>query len=139
MNQEINLTEETIVRKIYWDNQGWLFDRGLDLNENERDETRSKIVDEDTFWKTMWTPTHHAWKMVNGELINVRDQETPVEEIIENIRNERDNEVFPIINRGPLWHETLTDQQRQELRQWYKAWLDAPKTLQMPTKPQWLI
>lgn len=54
------------------------------------------------------------------------------------IREARENQCFPIINRGELWYETLTAEQRQELAVWYQAWLDAPQTLKMPNTPSWL-
>lgn len=54
------------------------------------------------------------------------------------IRVQRDEEVFPIINRGAAWYATLTEEQSLELQAWYQAWLDAPDTLVIPTKPSWL-
>ena len=54
------------------------------------------------------------------------------------IRYRRENECFPIINRGSLWYDTLTDEQKAELSVWYHAWLDAPQTMVIPTKPTWL-
>lgn len=54
------------------------------------------------------------------------------------IRIRRERECFRIINRGSLWYDTLTNQQKDELKVWYKAWLDAPSTLVIPTLPTWL-
>jgi len=54
------------------------------------------------------------------------------------LRQQREQECFPIINRGLLWHETLLEQQKYELRAWYAAWLDAPQTKHVPQKPMWL-
>lgn len=54
------------------------------------------------------------------------------------IRERREIECFSIMNRGIAWWEPLSDTQKQELRQWYQAWLNAPATLQIPTKPSWL-
>jgi len=125
--------------KIYYDESGWVFDRNLEnLNENERSETRMIIVDEKMYNNTFTSPLHFAWKVESGHLISVRYQETPIEETIEYIRNERENEVFSIINRGIFWYETLTNIQKDELRQWYMKWLEAPTTLAIPEKPYWL-
>jgi hypothetical protein len=54
------------------------------------------------------------------------------------LRAQREAECFSIINRGTLWHETLTEQQKYELRTWYKSWLDVTSTKQIPPKPCWL-
>lgn len=60
------------------------------------------------------------------------------EDTLRDIRMRRESECFPIINRGQLWYNNLTEEQTQELNQWYKAWLDAPDTLVTPEKPSWL-
>lgn len=54
------------------------------------------------------------------------------------IRARRESECFPIINRGELWYNNLTDMQKAELAEWYAAWLNAPETLKIPTRPEWL-
>lgn len=56
----------------------------------------------------------------------------------EYIRDRRAKECFPIINRGKLWYDTLTDEQVNELTAWYEAWLNATETLVIPNKPEWL-
>jgi hypothetical protein len=55
------------------------------------------------------------------------------------IRQRRESECFPIINRGKPWYDTLTEEQLTELNIWYKKWLDAPETNILPEKPNWLI
>lgn len=54
------------------------------------------------------------------------------------LRNQREEECFSVINRGALWYDRLTEEQKQELSAWYQAWLDAPQTSVIPTKPAWL-
>lgn len=54
------------------------------------------------------------------------------------IRERRANVCFPVINRGKLWYDSLTREQLNELKIWYKAWLDAPETLSIPASPTWL-
>lgn len=79
-------------------------------------------------------------------------QEVPAptkEEILNIIRSIRESECFPIINRGSLWYDKLTDEQKQELSEWYENWLNTPQIYQssdnvdyktiLPEKPQWLI
>lgn len=57
---------------------------------------------------------------------------------INRLRSQRESECFPYINRGQLWYENLSEEQREELKVWYKAWLDVTETLIVPTKPDWL-
>ena len=54
------------------------------------------------------------------------------------IRNRRERECFPIINRGMLWYNKLTEWQKTELSAWYEAWLDAPATSIVPDKLTWV-
>lgn len=56
----------------------------------------------------------------------------------EEIRRQREEWCFPYINRGALWYEKLTQDQRAQLGQWYEAWLDAPETMTIPETPEWL-
>lgn len=54
------------------------------------------------------------------------------------LRQRREEECFSVINRGSLWYDTLTDSQKEELKVWYKAWLDVTETKIVPEKPVWL-
>nr|DAX95805.1 MAG TPA: hypothetical protein [Caudoviricetes sp.] len=58
--------------------------------------------------------------------------------LLNQIRADRENTCFPIINRGQLWYNKLTEAQKTELDAWYQAWLDAPQTLTEPSCPAWL-
>ena len=53
-------------------------------------------------------------------------------------RKRREYECFEIINRGVMWHNSLTETQKQELQDWYQAWLDVTDTLVRPETPAWL-
>ena len=68
-----------------------------------------------------------------AELTALRNSTLPFE-----IRERRKSECFPYINRGELWHKNLTEEQKTELETWYNAWLNAPATLIIPDKPEWL-
>jgi len=59
-------------------------------------------------------------------------------EVIKIIRARREVECFPIVNRGKLWYETLTQDQTIELRSWYYTWLNAPETGIIPQPPSWI-
>lgn len=54
------------------------------------------------------------------------------------MRNKRERECFPIINRGDFWYNTLTEIQKDEIQVWYQAWLDVTETLVVPEAPTWL-
>lgn len=71
----------------------------------------------------------------------VVDYDNTIDKIIERkneLRARRQSICFPIINRGQLWYNTLTESQKKELNIWYKAWLDVTETLTEPVKPEWL-
>ncbi len=55
-----------------------------------------------------------------------------------NIRANREEKCFPIINRGKLWYDTLTEAQHNELAVWYRAWLDATDTMVEPDDLDWV-
>lgn len=61
------------------------------------------------------------------------------EQILNELRVEREVQCFQVINRGQLWYDNLTDTQKQELKVWYNAWLDVTETRVIPTKPKWLV
>lgn len=54
------------------------------------------------------------------------------------IRQQRETACFPIINRGKLWYDSLSNEQSIELQNWYQNWLDAPETMIIPTMPAWI-
>ena len=60
------------------------------------------------------------------------------DEEIKRLKEQREKECFPIINRGKLWYDSLTYEQISELNDWYFAWLDITETKRIPNKPQWL-
>lgn len=76
-----------------------------------------------------------SYKIENGKFIKIKDES----ELRTNaIRTRRERECFPIINRGALWYEKLTEEQKTELSAWYEAWLDAPATGIMPGLLTWV-
>lgn len=82
----------------------------------------------------------------NSQIVNGPDNKPmlkPIilsdEQILMSLRNQREVECFPIINRGKLWYDNLTTEQVTELDEWYTAWLDVTETKVIPTKPSWLI
>lgn len=61
-----------------------------------------------------------------------------IDEELEYLRTRRELECFTIINRGKIWYDHLTFEQRSELTDWYFAWLNVTETRSIPTKPNWL-
>ena len=58
---------------------------------------------------------------------------------IDKIRQIRRELCFPVINRGKLWYDSLTAEQRAELQVWYQSWLNAPNTGITPQTPSWIF
>ena len=67
-----------------------------------------------------------------------KPQELVEQELLEELRQQREVECFSIINRGQLWYSTLTEEQLLELNTWYNAWLDITETKFVPEKPSWI-
>lgn len=90
---------------------------------------------EDDVWD-LYCQDRSYFKIENGKFVALKPQEELKADII---RETREKECFPIINRGSLWYNKLTEQQKAELSTWYEAWLDAPATNVIPNKPSWLV
>lgn len=61
------------------------------------------------------------------------------------IRRKRNFECFRVVNRGQLWYNSLSQDERDELQEWYNAWLVLPNrpdlninSPQYPTPPAFL-
>ena len=96
---------------------------------------------------------NQLYYVLESERQHYTDREATQDEInahksnfeLEHIRNLR-QECFAIINRGELWFDRLTDEQKQDLDDWYQEWLDITdkyvygidiNTI-IPVKPSWL-
>lgn len=64
--------------------------------------------------------------------------EVQLEQTRTKLRRQRKQECFPIVNRGMCWYNDLSDQQKEELQNWYHAWLDVTETLEVPQPPSWI-
>ena len=72
-----------------------------------------------------------------GRRFQIKKQPEPTEEqILFDLRFQREYQCFPIINRGQLWYSNLSEQQLVELKEWYKAWLDVTETKVIPEIPE---
>ena len=81
-----------------------------------------------------------SYRMRDGTLVfdEGKDAQAQSEAAKAEYRRRRELECFPIINRGQLWHDTLSEGQLSELKNWYQAWLDGTNTQTIPEKPEWL-
>lgn len=89
---------------------------------------------EDAVWE-LYCSDPTAYKIESGKFVKLKDE---AELRANTIRNRRERECFPIINRGALWYDKLTEGQKTELSAWYQAWLDAPATSIVPDKLTWV-
>ena len=58
---------------------------------------------------------------------------------LHDLRETRSQKCFSIVNRGQMWYNRLTESQKQELQDWYEAWLNVTDTLVEPETPEWLL
>lgn len=72
--------------------------------------------------------------ILNQEALNQENKQN----LLQQLRQRREMECFPVINRGQLWYNNLTDWQKESLQQWYEAWLNVTQTLQPPEYLGWL-
>lgn len=78
------------------------------------------------------------YQFINGQLVDVGYNEEGLENKKNKIRVQRATECFKVVNRGTVWYNRLTSEQKAELDVWYDAWLEAPETLVIPDAPAWL-
>lgn len=83
---------------------------------------------------------YQAYTVSDGVLFKDFDKLAEVEHetLLNNLRERREKECFPIINRGTLWYDRLTEEQIAELKKWYSAWLDVTETMIVPEMPDWI-
>lgn len=81
-----------------------------------------------------------GYKFVDGLLQkdDMRDKAQRLEKQKEDLRQQREAECFPVINRGWMWYSSLNLLQWIELKKWYLAWLNVTETLRIPERPMWL-
>ena len=74
-----------MVYILKYDSEGWVRRREpYDLGEIDESIIAGSIeVSDEIFMRTLSTPSHHAWRVVNGEVVNERFEEDPREEWVE--------------------------------------------------------
>lgn len=83
---------------------------------------------------------HGSYYVSNGKLVKSNDKQKELENNrqLTSLRVQREKICFPYINRGELWYNKLSAEQREELGVWYQAWLDVTETKIIPAVPTWL-
>ena len=84
---------------------------------------------------------YHSYCLSNDNVLVKNDdkqQELENERELHDLRSQREKVCYPIINRGALWYQMLSDEQKDELNVWYQAWLDVTTTKVIPEAPKWL-
>ena len=81
-----------------------------------------------------------AWKYDGEKLVYDMEQAQKIQNNYRKneIRARREKECFSYVKRGTLWYNKLTPEQDIEFQNWYDAWLEAPETLIIPKKLEWL-
>ncbi len=80
------------------------------------------------------------YRYENGQAVLDEAKYTAAQEteLLAELRARRESECFPVINRGQLWYDRLTEGQKSKLSAWYQAWLDVTETKEAPEKPEFL-
>lgn len=116
------------MKKVYVNNLGYL--AGPSVTEaNIQIEVTDEIAEKISSW-----PLGKLW-CYNKE---IDDFELVTSYDMSDFRLLRENECFTVINRSFMWYLGLTDEQKNELQEWYQAWLDITETREIPKKPTWL-
>ena len=91
------------------------------------------VVSNDQFEKISAFPDYHTWKYDEQEdtfsLVPILSEQA--------IRSRRQNECFNLIDtKSRLWWDSLSPEDYTLIKNWYKAWLDAPATKIIPELPE---
>lgn len=86
--------------------------------------------------------TDGTHKYINCEIVSdggtERSRRINAQRLKEGLRNRRAQECYSVVNRGQVWYDKLTVEQKNELSYWYEAWLNVTETLVVPKMPSWL-
>ena len=80
------------------------------------------------------------FKLVDGKLVFDEEKEKAdqQDQELSDLRRRREEECFPVVNRGWIWYSCLTLSQWRELRSWYLDWLNVTETKEVPERPAWI-
>lgn len=83
---------------------------------------------------------HSYYLSKDNTLVKSDDKlkEIETERELVDLRSQRETTCFSYINRGEMWYNRLSAEQKEELDVWYQAWLDVTSTRVIPEAPEWL-
>lgn len=118
-------------------NEGYVSLFNLDVDQTYM---QNSILVEDGVDREHFITNSIFYKIIDNHLVFDKDKKAEADHQfrISVIRMRRQAECFSVVDRSQLWYNTLTNEQKAELQEWYEAWLVAPDTLVIPTKPDWL-
>ena len=119
--------------KVNLDENGYVIDWALAGDNGGIDVPEPDDLEEFIFCAT-------GYKVVDGLLQkdDTRDRAQRIEKQKEALRQQRETECFPVINRGWMWYSSLNLLQWIELKKWYLEWLNVTETLCAPERPSWM-
>lgn len=130
------------MQKLYFSDEGWVCERypyNIPKTENFIE------VEDDVYDKTFCCDEYCAWKVEDGVVVERQYEEKPEEEVLKELRQQREIECFSILNQNYIidgqsktWFDTLTEEQKQDANIWVQQWRDVTETKVIPTKPSWL-
>jgi hypothetical protein len=91
------------------------------------------LISNEQFEKVRAFPDYHAW-----QYDDCTDTFTLIPILSEQaIRHRRQTECFNLIDaKSRLWWDSLSSEDYTLIKNWYKAWLDAPATKIIPELPE---
>lgn len=103
--------------------------------------TPSIVVDEPENIEDFENNYRSYYLSKDGKLTNDYEKQVEIENklVLDGLRARREKDCFSYINRGNLWYNNLTRNQKKELESWYQAWLDVTETRIIPGTPEWLM
>lgn len=114
----------------YWEN-------GFYINQNETN-TRKEIEDLD--YKSLLEKQSQGFEIFTDDdgFPNFRTKIYTDEEQLEYLRLKRNEECFSVVNRGTVWYDTLSQEQLENLKNWYTDWLNITETKVVPVMPDFI-
>lgn len=118
-------------------NEGYVSLFNLDVDQTYM---QNSILVEDDVDREHFITNSIFYKIIDNHLVFDENKKAKADYKfrINTIRMRRQVECFSVVDRSQLWYNSLTNEQKAELQEWYEAWLVAPDTLVIPTKPDWV-
>lgn len=80
----------------------------------------------------------HFFDLLQIDDVHLFDEDSEKNYILNYFRYRREKVCYSIVNRGQVWYNHLSTEQKAELNDWYEDWLDVTETLKEPDYLTWL-